>query len=404
MHRQWTLFLILACALSALCAYTARSSRNAMASYSSAVQHRYMIDHTQSRDIMGVVYLPPDVTADTCALTLYSAVLMAYCPLRTQLVVVHADDDDAADTAIAGARMLMQMLRRRNMTESVCTHVEDHLTCVQASVAGGNNSTLSGYFSYGALVRAGVVMTPHWDQRMLEDMSAQKGVYACWAQTVEHTFGHVTSADDTTSIKQYVDRVFDDGVCEGTDERRPLFPQLVYGMDFDEQERSIPDVRPVACLGGEDAVDPLESAICSATMCFGPLEQVSRCCTLLPVLCTARLACPQLDILMTVYLTRLLSIVTYLVPSCLMCRSFSADDTPPSQEDVAHLREYLYTDDASAPSFRRERLGIGGSARCRQRRMMGLVGGSKVEIQHKYRSMDMYMRVYRQRMREERPA
>lgn len=413
-RRQWAVLIIVTCAVSAMCAYTLRSSRETMESYSAAVQRRYMTGHSQSRDVAVVVYLTPKTTTAGCALTLYSAVLMAYCPLRVRLVIAHAAGDHAADTAMGGASALMRMLRRRNMVESVCTHVEDHTTCVEVSAVDGDLTSV-GRFSRGALVRGGVVMTGHWDQKILSDTINQRGLYACWAQRVEHTFGHVAPTDGATSAKQYVDRVFDDGVVEnGGDDERPLFPQLLYGASFDERECDVPGVRTAVCLGSEGTTAdggisriPVKSVLCSATMCFGPWERVVRCCTLLPVLCTAHLSCSHADVLLTAYLARLLSIDTYYVPARLMCRSFSAGGdgggAPSSEADAMHLRDYLYADDTVALSFRRDNLGSGGdTATQRRRRMMGLVGDSKQEIRYKYRSRDMYKRVYRQRLREER--
>ena len=104
----------------------------------------------------------------------------------------------------------------------------------------------------------------------------------------------------------------------------------------------------------------------------------------------------SMDILFTAYLFRMLDLRTYCTPRSLMCRSFDifipgSGDDDDDDDLVSHVRNFIYDDaDVAAVEFRKTRLSIGADVACRQRRMMGLLGGSQGEIRYKYMSMKKF--------------
>ena len=400
--------LIITFILTALNVHTVRSSHAAMISYNSKIQDRYMINQTQSRDVVVFMYIPHYGNVDSCTLTLYSIVLLAYCPLCVRILVVHADEERSAEVAHKSVQALMSMLRQRNMVRSVCRHVEDHTTCIPCSSV--SSETINGHYSCGSIVRAGVLMVPQWDKKFQDNVSNATGIYACWPQTVEHTFHHIASASDTEDhwmarAKQYVDLTFDSGIdCDK--DTRPLFPQLVYNGGFSKSDlrEDLPVSASVHCLGTRNTNchfhNPEQCVLCSSAMCFGSYNTIIRCCTILSVLCVARVPMTHLDIVLSAYLYKSHGISAYFIPQSLLCRTFDKGQST-DHSDIDQVHAFVY-DDEEGSSFLKKHLAIGGEVNDRRQRMMGLMKSSREEIRLKYHSMEGYIAAYRDRLRKDR--
>lgn len=408
-----TTILVMVCILVTLIVHTMRSTRAVMTSYNSKIQERYMTKHTRSRDIVVFMYIPPYGQVDSCTLTLYSIVLLSYCPFRVRTVVVHADDDHSAELANNSVHALMCMLRQRNMVNSVCRHVEDHTVCMPSSVV--SSESIKGHFSYGAIVRAGVLMVPQWDKQLQDNVSNAAGLYACWPQTVEHTYHHIASKSDSVDrwmarAKQYIDLTFVSGVDNDAD-TRPLFPQLVFDKHSEAENREVDTLLPrlmcVPCLGNTSMschiYFPEQSVFCSSSMCFGPYKMMLRYCPILSVLCMAKISSTHLDILLSAYLHRTHGTDEYLIPQSLLCRTFDNEQNTDTS-DIEEVYKFLYSEGEGDDDnrFLKKHLAFRAESADRRQRMMGLMKGSREEIRLKYHSMEGYIKAYRERLRKDR--